>query len=70
VGWQLWQLDQTSEDSVQRLIKRVADTYGRIDFLFLNAGKSCQLGYWCQVTLLLACKALAELNVREGNLPS
>jgi hypothetical protein len=38
VGWQLWQLDMTSQQSVDALMKRMKDTYGRIDFLFLNAG--------------------------------
>jgi NADP-dependent 3-hydroxy acid dehydrogenase YdfG len=39
VGWQLWQLDMTSQSSVDALMKRMKDTYGRIDFLFLNAGE-------------------------------
>lgn len=36
--FELWQLDQTSQESVDNLIKRMKDTYGQIDFLFLNAG--------------------------------
>eukprot|EP00882_Tetradesmus_deserticola_P006776 GHRQ01007134.1.p1 GENE.GHRQ01007134.1~~GHRQ01007134.1.p1 ORF type:complete len:357 (+),score=96.74 GHRQ01007134.1:232-1302(+) len=38
-GWQLWQLDMTSQASVDALMKRMKDTYGQIDFLFLNAGR-------------------------------
>ncbi|KAL4443769.1 hypothetical protein ABPG75_011506 [Micractinium tetrahymenae] len=38
-GFELWQLDQTSQASVDALIQRVKQSYGRIDFLFLNAGE-------------------------------
>ncbi|PSC74519.1 Myb-related B isoform A [Micractinium conductrix] len=39
VGFELWQLDQTDQASVDALIQKVADKYGRIDLLFLNAGR-------------------------------
>ncbi|GAQ89322.1 hypothetical protein KFL_005110040 [Klebsormidium nitens] len=38
-NWQLYQLDQTSDDSVKQLINRIAANYGEIDFLYLNAGR-------------------------------
>ena len=38
-NFSLWQLEQTDDTSVAALIKRVKDAYGKIDFLFLNAGK-------------------------------
>ncbi|KAK9919097.1 hypothetical protein WJX75_009391 [Coccomyxa subellipsoidea] len=38
-NWQLYQLDQTSDDSVKQLIDRVAIEHGRIDVLYLNAGR-------------------------------
>lgn len=36
-GWQLWQLDTTSQSSVDAFIGRVKAAYGRIDLLVLNA---------------------------------
>ncbi|WIA14098.1 hypothetical protein OEZ86_012608 [Tetradesmus obliquus] len=39
VGWQLWQLEITSQASVDALMQRMKSTYGRIDFLFINAGR-------------------------------
>lgn len=38
VGFDLWQLEVTNQTSVDELIKKVKEKYGRIDFLFLNAG--------------------------------
>ncbi|CAL8471634.1 g11176 [Coccomyxa elongata] len=38
-NWQLLQLDQTSDDSVKQLIDQVAALHGRIDILYLNAGR-------------------------------
>eukprot|EP00878_Enallax_costatus_P000506 GHUV01000600.1.p1 GENE.GHUV01000600.1~~GHUV01000600.1.p1 ORF type:complete len:361 (+),score=75.59 GHUV01000600.1:265-1347(+) len=38
-GWQLWQLDQTSDESVNKFIQQVKDAYGHIDLLYLNAGR-------------------------------
>ncbi|GAQ90868.1 hypothetical protein KFL_006950030 [Klebsormidium nitens] len=38
-NWQLYQLDQTSDDSVKQLINRIASNYSEIDFLYLNAGR-------------------------------
>eukprot|EP00887_Chlorella_sp_A99_P003760 scaffold7.g3760.t1 len=38
-GFDLWQLDQTSQASVDALIQKVKAKYGRIDLLFLNAGR-------------------------------
>ncbi|CAK0785918.1 hypothetical protein CVIRNUC_009131 [Coccomyxa viridis] len=38
-NWELFQMDQTSDDSVKQLISRVAALYGRIDALYLNAGR-------------------------------
>lgn len=49
MGFDLWQLDQTDQASVNRLIQRVNDTYGRIDFLFLNAGQPA-VGVVCGMT--------------------
>jgi NADP-dependent 3-hydroxy acid dehydrogenase YdfG len=56
VGWQLWQLDMTSQASVDALMKRMKDTYGRIDFLFLNAG-----GH----SILHVLSALAKLGIGD-----
>jgi len=39
IGWSLWQLDVTSQDSVDKFIQRVKGTYGQIDLLHLNAGR-------------------------------
>ncbi|CAL8465628.1 g5164 [Coccomyxa elongata] len=38
-NWKLLQLDQTSDDSVKQLIDQVAVLHGRIDILYLNAGR-------------------------------
>ncbi len=34
-----YQMDQTSAESVKAAVDRVAVTYGRIDVLYLNAGR-------------------------------
>eukprot|EP00897_Mesotaenium_endlicherianum_P010182 jgi/Mesen1/9192/ME000591S08518 len=36
----LWQMDQTSSESVKQLVARVNATYGRVDLLFLGAGRN------------------------------
>ena len=35
---ELYQMDQTSSESVKAAVDRVAVTYGRIDVLYMNAG--------------------------------
>ena len=37
--FQLWQLEYTSDDSVKQLVSRVGAAYGKIDFLYINAGR-------------------------------
>ena len=51
-NWQLYQLDQTSDDSVKQLIDRVAIEHGRIDVLYLNAGEHllCRNLEFCSAT--------------------
>jgi len=50
-GWQLWQMDQTSDASVNAFIQRVKNTYGKIDLLVLNAGPH-QHRCYCHCELL------------------
>ena len=38
-SFQLWQLEYTLDDSIKQLVNRVALEYGKIDFLYLNAGR-------------------------------
>ena len=42
-NFKLWELDQTSDECVAKLIYRVRKAYGRIDLLVLNAGESSVL---------------------------
>ncbi|KIY98547.1 hypothetical protein MNEG_9416 [Monoraphidium neglectum] len=38
-GWELWPMEQSSYDSIDNLVRRINQTYGRVDLLFLNAGR-------------------------------
>lgn len=80
-GWQLWQLDVTSQASVDSFLARVKSTYGNIDLLVLNAGRGyggnnnfkTSGGIWCHdidyQKIIMDTNFWGVLRVLQSSLP-
>ncbi len=64
-SFQLWELEYTSDDSVKQLVSRVGLTYGKIDFLYLNAGRQ-YVGEQLSPPLNLIHSMLVSVTVGTG----
>ena len=61
---ELYEMDQTSAESVKAAMDRVALNYGRIDVLYLNAGMHLAL-----VTVLMAAAFPVITDAKNNQLP-
>jgi NAD(P)-dependent dehydrogenase (short-subunit alcohol dehydrogenase family) len=59
----LFQLDQTSDDSVKQLADRITQQYGRLDGLHLNAGT-------CHASCLVAMRLVIATEKRHACIAS
>jgi len=50
---------------LQELANRMAATYGRVDFLYMNAGRACRA--WRNLTALQYCvPAMGSMNLQRS----